>query len=907
MWRLAKPTSHGGNSVRSVFTMVIAAFLAVLLVSTAIAPEAHAAEASWKGSNTIVYEGNNYLGPAEAALVANLSLPEGAQVFTFIDPAANPSTNSSSSSNSPPVRQMHVIYFASDASLASADQAKYRTYTYNGPNSFSNPSNPTDITIDSQNGAATSGTSACAVESAISWMICSVTDFLASGMDWIYDILSGFLTVQPLQTGQDNALYRAWSYMRSIANVAFVIVFLIIIYSQISNIGIDSYGIKKLLPRLIIAALLVNLSYIICSIAIDISNILGYSIQDVFMSIRETLVGPEGNGWDLVNWESITSFILSGGTIVTAGSIGLFTTLTAYGIGGSLFLLLPALVAGILSVLVAFIIMAARQAIVIILVILAPLAFVAYLLPNTEKWFEKWRSTFMTMLILFPAFSILFGGSQLASAAIIQSADSINMLLLGMTVQVAPLFITPFLIRLGGDLLKQVADFVEKPRQAMQGVVKDFTKDRTDNIKERRLRDLPDNAWGRAQILRRGAIWRDNRRRNREDLAKAAGAEADARWANDRRFRRSDQRVRLAGDVKSIGEARSERQYNLSKLVPDNQTSRLTRNQQIGAELFNTEHELEHAKEEVKYQYSRMQIAAQSDPKVPKLSKSLSGHAMRAVNNYRAAQDLHMQIGIAEGELQAEYAKDLESRINSTNAAIQQATRDAFNLVDKNGYRHALASAKAITDEAMTKAINEIAGNSGVHPGDVAGLRQKLDEAIAGQDLAAMVAYTRLLSQSEDVGIKELEAAIVAHEDSLLYGTKEQQELRADWKHYINYEADVNKYSESMGSWSRDPNPDKRLVIHRDEAATWQDMRLEQFSLMKKSQQMRAIKALIDDGQNEKALRMARELTTDGDLRNNLKQSAVEILEDYVENGSMNMARLEGMLINKPDAPKDDD
>ena len=84
-------------------------------------------------------------------------------------------------------------------------------------------------------------------------------------------------------------------------------------------------------------------------------------------------------------------------------------------------------------------------------------------------------------------------------------------------------------------------------------------------------------------------------------------------------------------------------------------------------------------------------------------------------------------------------------------------------------------------------------------------------------------------------------------------------------------------------------------------------MRLEQFSLMKKSQQMRAIKALIDDGQHEKALRMATELTTDGDLRNNLKQSAVEILEDYVANGSMDMNRLEKMLVNNPATPPRDE
>lgn len=872
MWRLAKPTSHGGNSVRSVFTMVIAAFLAVLLVTTAVAPPVNAADASWKGSNTIVYEGNNYLGPAEAALVADLSLPEGAQVFTFVDPALNPSTNGSSSSNSPPsVRQMHVIYFASDTQVASAEQAKYRTYTYNGPSSLTNPSQPQDITIDSQGGAATSGTSACAIESALSWMICSVTDFLATSMDWAYEILSGFLAVQPLQTGQDNALYRAWSYMRSIANVAFVIVFLIIIYSQITNLGLDSYGIKKLLPRLIVAALLVNLSYIICSIAVDISNILGYSVQDILMSIRGSLVGEEGNGWDLLNFEKISGFILSGGTLAVGGSIGLFTTLTSYGIGGSLILLLSVLTAGILSVLVAVIIMAARQAIIIILVILAPLAFVAYLLPNTEKWFEKWRSTFMTMLVLFPAFAVLFGGSQLAAAAIIQTADSINLLLLGMAVQVAPLFLTPFLIRLGGDLLKQVADLVEKPRQAMQGAVKDYTKDRADNIKERRLRDLPDNAWGRAQILRRGAIWRDGRRRKREDLAKAAGAEADARWSNDQRFRRIDQRVRFAGDRKSIGEHLSEAQYNESKHIKDMKASRLTPNQQVQIDLTNAKHAAEISEKQLSLQYDEFKAYDKNSEKSrARYSNHMRKIAATAVHHYEQEQALESQIKFAQGIQIQNYAQEL-----TTNEALRQL---AGGVVDPQGANHVLYSAKATIDEAMDKAIKEIEGNSGIHPGDVAQLKTKLDQAVREKDLAALVAYTRLLAKSEDFGVKTLEEAIISHEDTM------DSELRANWKHYINYEPEVNKYSESMGSWSRDENPEKRLVVHRDQASTWKDMRLEQFSLMKKSQQIRAFMALEREGLGQD---MADELVNDPELRSNLKRSAVEVLTYYAEHGRL--------------------
>ena len=561
MWRLVSPTSHRGNFVRSVFTFVLAVLITALLWAVTISPPTHAAEASWDG-NAIVYGSNKYNGPVTPTTVKALGLFDGVQAYTFNEKSQKPNSGSSSSSNSPPV--LHVIYFANADDVKTATNAKYRTYTDNG-GTYSNPSTPEDIDIISQSEAAggTAGTTSCEVDHGVGWWICPITNFLADGMDWIYSILSGFLEVQPPQTGQDNSLYRAWSFMRNIANVAFGIVFLIIIYSQLTNFGVTNYGIKKLFPRLIIAALLVNLSYFICSIAIDISNILGYSIQEIFAGLRESLVGPEGNGYSLTSWQSVSGFILSGGTAATAGILGAAITLTDFGIGGAIFLLLPALVSALVAVVVALFIMAARQAIIIVFVILSPLAFVAYLLPNTEKLFDKWRGTFMTMLILFPAFSVIFGGSQLAGTAIIQNADSINLVILGLMVQVAPLFITPFLIQFSGGLLGKIAGLANDPKRGLIDRTKNFTKDRTDNLKARRLRDTTRPS----QFLRRGAQWRDGRRRYREGMAGAAGAEADARWSNDQRFSNIDQVSRAAGDRKALGDSRSELRYQASKNI----------------------------------------------------------------------------------------------------------------------------------------------------------------------------------------------------------------------------------------------------------------------------------------------------------------------------------------------------
>jgi len=512
--------------MRRVLIYFIAAIAAAFLWVLIISPTTYAADATWSSTSAINYKKNIYSGPANEVTNKNLGLTKEAQAYTYVEPVPTDTTDATT------IRKIHVIYFASSDTINVATSAKYKTYIYQGPNDFTNPSSTSDIAIDKQSAASNPGTTSCSVTGGLGWIICPVTNFLASGMDWVFNILSGFLNVRPVSSSPDTALFRAWTYMRSFANVAFVIAFLIIIYSQLTSFGISNYGIKKLLPRLIIAALLVNLSYYICAIAVDISNILGYSIQGVFINIRNGLVGTEGNSWNVISFSSIAGFVLSGGTLATAGTIGLVTTLSTYGIAGSIFLLLPSLVAGLVAVLISLLIMAARQAIVTILIILAPLAFVAYLLPNTEKWFEKWQSTFLTMLIIFPAFSVIFGGSQLAAAAIIQNADSINLVILGMLIQVAPLFITPLLINLSGSILGKLAGFVNNPNKGIIDRTRKFTDDRTGNIAAKRLAETAK----RGQFLRHNAQRRDNNRQRRETRRKIHEGMSETRFKDSEKY-----------------------------------------------------------------------------------------------------------------------------------------------------------------------------------------------------------------------------------------------------------------------------------------------------------------------------------------------------------------------------------
>lgn len=546
MWDLRIANPFGGLSMRKFFLCATALTVAILAYIFITAPPTYAADANWNGA-VIVYNGQKYASVPDAKAGDGTNLPPGSKMYM--------STEAPGAGSGDP-QKAHVIYFPPGTDPSQATTANYITYDFTPPNIFKNPSGQQQITIaqSTDNQETTSCDSTFTL--GIGWIVCPITNFLAGAMDWLFGILSSFLAVRPAQVNQDTPLYRAWSMMRNFANAAFVVGFLVIIYSQLSNIGLSNYNVKKMLPRLIIAAILVNVSYWICAVAIDISNILGYSIQDLFIAMRNNLVGGEGNGWDVVSWKSITSFILSGGA-ATAG-LGFAGYAAIAGAGGAIYLLIPVLMSVLMAVLVALLVLAARQAIITVLVILSPLAFVAYLLPNTEKYFEKWRELGTTMLVMFPLFSIIFGGSQLAGIAIIQNADSINLIILGMGVQVAPVVVTPLLVRFSGSLLGRLAGIVNNPNKGIIDRTRKWSQERAAQHKDRAIA----NGGSR---LARGARAIDNRRRKREGWQKANQAAAEANWAGTKDYSNIQQYAMQSALAKEGHEAAVQERFERSK------------------------------------------------------------------------------------------------------------------------------------------------------------------------------------------------------------------------------------------------------------------------------------------------------------------------------------------------------
>lgn len=305
--------------------------------------------------------------------------------------------------------------------------------------------------------------------SALSWIICSATQVVSGIVDSAYAAISNILVIKPIFNDHESTIYQVWDKIRELSNLAFVILLLIIIYSQFTGLGINNYGIKRTLPRIIIAIILVNLSYIICAAAVDLSNILGSSITGMFNEIQASIpISEEAAVFNDLTWEKVNAS-LSGGAALLA-----ITSVAAGGFRTLFWMFAVALLGAAISVIIGLVTVSLRQGVVMVLVMIAPLAFIAYTLPNTEKWFAKWKDILFQMLFFYPMFSFLYGACKFIGWAIMHASNQEGLqVLLGLAIQFIPLVLSVSLLKMSSTVLGRISsglDHLSSPiRQSTQG------------------------------------------------------------------------------------------------------------------------------------------------------------------------------------------------------------------------------------------------------------------------------------------------------------------------------------------------------------------------------------------------------------------------------------------------------
>ena len=592
----------------------------------------------------------------------------------------------------------------------------------------------------------------------VGWFVCPATQLIADRMDGVLDIIKSFLIVHTLQTDttKNNPIYEIWQKVRDVSNVCFVLVFLLIIYAQITNQGLSNYGIKSMLPRLIIGAILVNVSYWISGALVDTSNVLGSSIQQFFTDVRHGL-SSHGRLGDELSWTGVTGVVLAGG-----GVLGKVVVANG-GIGPSLTLLTTMLVGAIVAAIVAMVVLAMRQALITLCIIVAPLAFVAYVLPSTNKYFDKWKDLFATMLLMFPLISFIFGAAQLAGYAIIANAgDSITQIIIGLAVQVAPIAITPLIIKLSGNLLGKLAGIVNNPNRGIIDRTRNWAQERaayqaaknragkslinTDrgifrrSPKLKRAARAINRAHGSRANFVNSAVRRQHRRTQRRKgltaAYEAAASNNATEWDNDRYGRRSVQTVEGENEARKseIGntfyatphgqalEARR-RRASIHKSELDNAFDRghqnLTHRQQLaeidkarvqnefnesraGQEVDTTRRTVEAHKQRISNdQQARWDTLAQTSPGYKALELSVKKSEFNAARAKEKLGKMHAEI-IAQGD-QSEHVVNLRGANAPTQDYVLHVARD---IKRANIETNLTAAAKRAAEQALSSEVN---------------------------------------------------------------------------------------------------------------------------------------------------------------------------------------------------------
>ena len=228
-----------------------------------------------------------------------------------------------------------------------------------------------------------------------------------------------------------SIVQSGWQVTRDLANMFFVLVLLAIAFATI--LRVETYGMKALLPKLIIAALLINFSLVLAGVFIDFSGILTDFFvsdgQEFFKDIADSMRLPKimttTAEEKIVGWQCnlagnfLTKGICESSTggncapvactpIIAEAKIKTETDWKKLGdnywavISSLFFSIVFTIIAAFVFGAFAFLLLA-RILIIWFLLILAPLAWFFWVLPATRNLFSQWWQTFIKWVFFAPA------------------------------------------------------------------------------------------------------------------------------------------------------------------------------------------------------------------------------------------------------------------------------------------------------------------------------------------------------------------------------------------------------------------------------------------------------------------------------------------------------------------------
>lgn len=311
-----------------------------------------------------------------------------------------------------------------------------------------------------------------AADTAINKLEDFVTGMLTTDTEGIFGASTADGNLQ--QSDAAKAYYSSWNSFRVLAIALIMIVGVIMVVSEALGLAIfDAYTIRKVLPRLLIAMILISVSWWVMKEVVQFFNNItiwiGNLIQYPFRSFSES----GGSAWTIVGqWSAILA------ATVALGPFGILSY------AGTIFL----------ALMVAALTLIARRMLVTLAIIGAPFFIACFVAPNTEKLGKFWRDGFIGMMLMGPVFTGMVSLGRVLSEV---SHDSDPFGIISLACLIVPVLSIPIVFaKLGGGAAALVGFMNDKSRGGFDRL-KNF---RTNEMQQRGERAKNGNLFGNGLI-----------------------------------------------------------------------------------------------------------------------------------------------------------------------------------------------------------------------------------------------------------------------------------------------------------------------------------------------------------------------------------------------------------------------
>ncbi|MBU6323645.1 hypothetical protein KGQ55_03090 [Patescibacteria group bacterium] len=219
--------------------------------------------------------------------------------------------------------------------------------------------------------------------------------------------------------GSSSGIQAGWTVLRDVGNILLIFSFVFIGLATI--LGLENYGVKKALPRLLLFAVLLNFSLFAASVVIDMSNLLSTSVY----AATEGCSGDSGQCLN-IGLASVVADKLGVGTAFNIDGIRhLMTGNTSQTLVAIIMVTLFVTITAI-TFLAAATLLIIRSIVLVFILVTAPVGFAAMVIPSLQKYAKQWWSTLFSQSFFAPVYLVLILISLKVAESFVNAGGSVG-------------------------------------------------------------------------------------------------------------------------------------------------------------------------------------------------------------------------------------------------------------------------------------------------------------------------------------------------------------------------------------------------------------------------------------------------------------------------------------------------